>query len=218
MMRSFAGSTMRRLSAYLFTLALAGALIGPLLACVSTPNHNTALHAVVKLETPGLLCAGVIVDAHIGRILSNKHCTVNGAQYTVTLYDGRQFPATLIGVGSEIDIAVFDIDAPDLVTIPIGDSNRLQIGERVFAIGHPFGLEWTLTSGVVSYLDRTFPDGWFIQTDAALNPGNSGGALINTRGELVGINAALFSVGGWHIGLGLALSINDVMAAVRLIV
>lgn len=166
------------------------------------------------------LGSGVIVDAAKGYILTNNHVIENADKITVTLYDGRSFKAKVVGRDPDTDIAVLHIDAKDLVQIPLGNSSTLQVGDFVIAIGNPFGLEHTVTAGIVSAKGRTqVQDGKysdFIQTDAAINPGNSGGALVNLEGQLVGINTMIVTSGGsrGNIGIGFAIPINmakDVM-------
>ena len=161
------------------------------------------------------LGSGVIVDAERGLVLTNNHVIANAIQITVTLRDGRQLEAELIGTDPETDVAVIKIPSEDIVDIKTADSDELRVGDFVVAIGNPFGLGQTVTSGIVSALSRSglgiegYED--FIQTDASINPGNSGGALVNLRGELVGINTALFSQGGGNIGIGFAIPINLAM-------
>ena len=156
--------------------------------------------------------SGVIVDARPGYVLTNSHVVANAAEVQVTLKDGRTYPARLVGNDPETDIALLQLDAPDLIAVPLGDSGRLQVGDLVIAIGNPFGLGQTVTSGIVSALGRSglgiegYED--FIQTDASVNPGNSGGALVNSRGELVGINTAILGPTGGNIGIGFAVPVN----------
>jgi Do/DeqQ family serine protease len=156
--------------------------------------------------------SGVIVDARRGYVLTNSHVVANAAEVQVTLKDGRTYPARLVGSDPETDIALLQLDAPDLTAVPLGDSGRLQVGDLVIAIGNPFGLGQTVTSGIVSALGRSglgiegYED--FIQTDASVNPGNSGGALVNSRGELVGINTAILGPTGGNIGIGFAVPVN----------
>ncbi|HKV97486.1 MAG TPA: DegQ family serine endoprotease [Gammaproteobacteria bacterium] len=160
------------------------------------------------------LGSGVIVDAAKGYILTNNHVIENADKITVTLYDGRSFKAKVVGRDPDTDIAVLQIDAKDLVQIPLGNSSTLQVGDFVIAIGNPFGLNHTVTAGIVSAMGRTqVQDGKysdFIQTDAAINPGNSGGALVNLEGQLVGINTMIVTSGGsrGNIGIGFAIPIN----------
>ncbi|HSC94534.1 MAG TPA: Do family serine endopeptidase, partial [Burkholderiales bacterium] len=156
--------------------------------------------------------SGVIVDAARGYVITNHHVIRNAEQVLVTLKDRRQVPAKLVGTDPGTDIAVLQIDAKDLSAIRIGDSDALQVGDYVIAIGNPFGIGQTVTSGIVSALGRSglSPEGFedFIQTDASINPGNSGGALINLRGELVGINSAIIGPSGGNVGIGFAVPSN----------
>lgn len=158
------------------------------------------------------LGSGVIVDAERGLVLTNNHVIENAVQITVTLRDGRQLQAELVGSDPETDVAVIRIPADNLVDVKPADSDSLRVGDFVVAIGNPFGLGQTVTSGIVSALSRSglgiegYED--FIQTDASINPGNSGGALVNLKGELIGINTAIFSQSGGNIGIGFAIPIN----------
>ncbi|OGG46790.1 MAG: hypothetical protein A3F84_12560 [Candidatus Handelsmanbacteria bacterium RIFCSPLOWO2_12_FULL_64_10] len=159
------------------------------------------------------LGSGVIVNSN-GTILTNNHVVDKADKITVVLSDGRKFPARVVGKDSESDIAVVRIEVSGLPTAKLGNSDRLQIGEWVLALGNPFGLSHTVTAGIVSARGRnnlaglglTFQD--FIQTDAAINPGNSGGALVNLDAEVVGINAAIESPTGVYVGYGFAIPIN----------
>jgi Do/DeqQ family serine protease len=136
----------------------------------------------------------------------------NASEITITLLDNRTFSAKVIGSDEGADIAVLQAKQPNLIAMALGDSARLEVGDYVVAIGNPFGLQHTVTAGIVSALSRTGinPDGYedFIQTDASINPGNSGGALVNLRGELVGINSAILSRSGGNIGIGFAIPVN----------
>ena len=156
--------------------------------------------------------SGVIFDSHIGYILTNAHVVENATEITVTLQDGRDLPAEVIGSDAASDVAVLKVRPDGLSQIVLGDSSKSEVGDFVVAIGNPFGLQHTVTSGIVSGLQRSGinPDGYedFIQTDAAINPGNSGGALVNLRGELIGINTAILSRTGSNIGIGLAIPVN----------
>jgi len=164
--------------------------------------------------------SGVIVDARRGYILTNRHVIENASEITVTLLDNRRFPATVVGSDAGTDIAVLKAQEPHLTDMPLGDSSHLEVGDWVIAIGNPFGLQHTVTVGIVSALGRTGidPHGYedFIQTDASINPGNSGGALVNMQGELVGINSAILSAGdGGNIGIGFAIPVNMVKAVMQ---
>lgn len=158
------------------------------------------------------LGSGVIVDAKRGLVLTNNHVVANAVQITVTLRDGRHLDADVVGTDPVSDIAVIKVPPENLTDIKTADSDKLRVGDFVVAIGNPFGLGQTVTSGIVSALGRSglgiegVED--FIQTDASINPGNSGGALVNLRGELVGINTAIFSQTGGNIGIGFAIPIN----------
>jgi serine protease Do/serine protease DegQ len=156
--------------------------------------------------------SGVIFDAKNGYIVTNAHVVDNATEITVTLQDGRDLTATVIGSDVPSDVAVLKVPSETLIQVALGDSTRLEVGDFVVAIGNPFGLQHTVTSGIVSGLGRSGinPDGYedFIQTDASINPGNSGGALVNLRGELVGINSAILSRSGGNIGIGFAIPVN----------
>ena len=158
-------------------------------------------------QTQGL-GSGVIVDAAKGYVLTNNHVIDKAEEIVVTLNDGRSLPAKVVGADPATDLAVLAIEAKGLTAVPLGDSGRLRVGDFVVAIGNPFGLGQTVTSGIVSALGRSglgieaYED--FIQTDASINPGNSGGALVNLRGELVGINSAIISRTGGNVGIGFA--------------
>ena len=156
--------------------------------------------------------SGVIVDADLGYVLTNHHVIANADEIIVTLRDRRQFTAELIGADPETDIAVLRIPPENLTALPMGDSDRLEVGDFVVAIGNPFGIGQTVTSGIVSALRRSglgiegFED--FIQTDASINPGNSGGALVTLAGELIGINTAILAPRGSNVGIGFAIPTN----------
>ena len=158
--------------------------------------------------------SGVIVDAANGYIITNYHVVENASEITITLLDDRTFTAKVVGSDEGADIALLQAKQPNLVAMPMGDSTHLEVGDFVVAIGNPFGLQHTVTAGIVSALGRSGinPDGYedFIQTDASINPGNSGGALVNLRGELVGINSAILSGNGGNIGIGFAIPVNMV--------
>lgn len=161
------------------------------------------------------LGSGVIVDSAKGYVLTNNHVIDKADKIMVTLHDGRQLDAKLIGADPEADVAVVQIAADNLVALPISNSDELRVGDFVIAIGSPFGLSQTVTSGIVSALGRSglgiegYED--FIQTDASINPGNSGGALVNLRGEFVGMNTAILAPGGGNVGIGFAIPANMAM-------
>ena len=152
--------------------------------------------------------SGVIVDSARGYILTNHHVVENADTIQISLIDGTILDAEIIGSDPATDIALIKVEADNLVEMPIGDSAIMRVGDFVLAIGNPFGLGHTVTSGIISALGRTdinrngYED--FIQTDASINPGNSGGALVNMRGELVGINSAIISRSGGSVGIGFA--------------
>jgi Do/DeqQ family serine protease len=156
--------------------------------------------------------SGVIVDAAQGYVMTNAHVVENATSIEVTTKDNRRLTAKLIGRDPDTDIAVLQIPAGGLTAVPIGDSDRLQVGDFVLAIGNPFGLGQTVTSGIISALGRSglgiegYED--FIQTDASINPGNSGGPLVDLQGRVVGINTAILAPGGGNIGIGFAVPIN----------
>src|SRR5271165_5891273 len=156
--------------------------------------------------------SGVIIDAKNGYIVTNYHVIENASEITITLLDNREFKAKVLGSDEGSDIALLQAKEPNLVAMNLGDSSRLEVGDYVVAIGNPFGLQNTVTAGIVSALGRSGinPEGYedFIQTDASINPGNSGGALVNLRGELVGINSAILSGSGGNIGIGFAIPVN----------
>lgn len=156
--------------------------------------------------------SGVIVDAKNGYIITNAHVIENATEITVTLLDNRSLTATVVGKDPGSDVAVLKVQAANLTQVPLADSDRAEVGDFVVAIGNPFGLGHTVTSGIVSALGRSGinPEGYedFIQTDASINPGNSGGALVNLGGELVGINSAILSRTGGNIGIGFAIPSN----------
>ena len=170
-----------------------------------------------KREATG---SGVIISAD-GYIVTNNHVVEGADQLTVTLNDNREFSARIIGTDKSTDLALIKIDGKNLPTLPIGDSDKLKVGEWVLAVGNPFNLNSTVTAGIVSAKARTLggnPIESFIQTDAAINQGNSGGALVNTQGELVGINAMLYSQTGSYSGYGFAIPttiMNKVVADIK---
>lgn len=157
------------------------------------------------------LGSGVIIDAKKGYIVTNNHVVQDASEIQIRLKDGRTFSAKKLGADPESDIALLQIEAKDLTELPLADSDKLRVGDYAIAIGNPFGLEQTVTSGIISSLSRSglhegFED--FIQTDAAINSGNSGGALVNLRGELIGINTAILGPNGGNVGIGFAIPTN----------
>ena len=185
--------------------------LAPLLKGVTPSVVNIAVMGKTSSE-PEVAGSGVIVDAKAGYVLTNHHVIAHADRIVVTLKDNRKLDATLVGSDPDTDIAVLKIAAHNLTALPLGDADRLEVGDFVLAIGNPFGLGQAVTSGIVSALGRTglglesYEN--FIQTDASINPGNSGGALINLRGELIGINTAIFTPGGGNVGVGFAVPIN----------
>ena len=155
--------------------------------------------------------SGFIINP-AGYVLTNSHVVDEAADVQVMLSDGREFTVLVVGTDPETDVALLKIDgAGHLPVVPLGDSSALQVGEPVMAVGNPFGLEQTVTTGIVSATERVIGQGVydaFIQTDAAINPGNSGGPLVNAKGEVVGINTAILSRSGGSIGIGFAVPIN----------
>jgi Do/DeqQ family serine protease len=210
--------------------------LAPMLARVTPGVINIAVRGKVRAENPLLqdpffrrffnlpqrsqpeeretqaTGSGVIVDAQNGYILTNGHVVDNATKIEVTTKDNKRFTAKLVGRDTEADVAVLQIPAQNLTAVPLGDSDRLQVGDFVLAVGNPFGLGQTVTSGIVSALGRSglgiegYED--FIQTDASINPGNSGGPLVNLHGQVVGVNTAILAPGGGNIGIGFAVPIN----------
>lgn len=167
--------------------------------------------------------SGAVIDRQ-GHIVTNHHVIEDAKVIAVTLFDGTSYEARLVGVDPPSDIAVLRIDAPSdkLNPVAFGDSTDLKVGQRVFAIGNPFGLERTLTTGIISSLNRTLPNPrsgrslkQMIQIDAAINPGNSGGPLIDSRGTMIGMNTAIASKTGESAGVGFAIPVNNVRRVVQ---
>ncbi|GAA4901527.1 DegQ family serine endoprotease [Ferrimonas pelagia] len=159
------------------------------------------------------LGSGVIIDAKKGHVITNHHVIDNADKILINLSDGREYEAKLIGSDPATDVAVLKIEADDLTAVTLADSDTLKVGDFTVAIGNPFGLGQTVTSGIVSALSRGLDgDGYqnFIQTDAAINSGNSGGALVNLNGELIGINTAIIAPSGGNVGIGFAIPVNMV--------
>jgi len=163
--------------------------------------------------------SGVIMDAAQGYVLTNHHVIKDASEVVVTLKDNRRFEARVVGSDAGTDIALLKIEAESLVAATPADSDALQVGDFVVAIGNPFGIGQTVTSGIVSALGRAglSSEGYeeFIQTDAPINPGNSGGALVNLKGELVGINTAIIGPAGGNVGIGFAVPVNMARAVMQ---
>ena len=177
-------------------------------------NSNQALSGILSS-----IASGVVVDAKNGYIITNAHVINDAQTITVTLSDGRHFKAKVVGVDKPSDIALLQIKAKNLTQAPVGNSSLVKVGDFVAAIGNPFGLNQTVTSGIVSAIGRTtlgienYEN--FIQTDAPINPGNSGGALINMHGQLVGINTAILAPNQGSVGIGFAIPSNMVMSVMN---
>jgi S1-C subfamily serine protease len=173
----------------------------------------------MMVPTPGQGSgSGAVID-RAGHVLTNFHVVEDAEEIQVTLWDAKQFPATLVGHDAEHDIAILKIDAPpeELFPLTFGTSENLRVGQKVYALGNPFGLGGTVTTGIISALNRTLPSRVpgrdlqsIIQTDAALNPGNSGGPLLDTSGRLIGMNVAIATKSGQSAGLGFAIPINRI--------
>jgi len=164
--------------------------------------------------------SGFIINA-AGYIVTNNHVVEGATDIRVKIADGREMAAKVVGRDPKTDLALIKVEASGLPVIPLGDSTKLQVGEPVMAIGNPFGLEQTVTTGIVSATGRVIGQGPyddFIQTDASINPGNSGGPLINGRGQAVGINAAIFSQSGGSVGIGFAIPVNQAKSVVTQLV
>jgi S1-C subfamily serine protease len=161
--------------------------------------------------------SGVVGGATKGIIMTNYHVVKSSDEVRVSLVDGREFTAEIKGVDPELDIAILKVDAKNLSQVKFGDSNNLDVGDFVVAIGNPFGLGQTVTTGIVSALGRTGLgiEGYenFIQTDASINPGNSAGALVSLEGNLIGINTAIIASSGGNIGIGFAIPVNMAKAS-----
>jgi len=191
-------------------------------AAVSAPNWvalaNQLKPAVVNVSTKGgrpsrgmrSLGSGFVINTD-GHVVTNNHVVDGASEVRVKLSDGRQLAARVVGRDQRTDLALLKVDASNLTAIALGDSSTLAVGEPVMAIGNPFGLEQTVTTGIVSATGRVIGEGPyddFIQTDASINPGNSGGPLINARGQVVGINTAMLSQTGGSVGIGFAIPVN----------
>ncbi|HVK99428.1 MAG TPA: DegQ family serine endoprotease [Dongiaceae bacterium] len=179
------------------------------------PQHAPQQQQQQRSQAAG---SGVIVDADKGTVITNYHVIKGADEIKVSLTDGRILDAKLVGSDPDVDIAVLDVEAKNLTELKRADSAKIRVGDFVVAIGNPFGLGQTVTTGVVSALGRSglgiegYED--FIQTDASINPGNSGGALVDLKGELVGVNTAIIAPAGGNVGIGFAIPINMVMNSV----
>lgn len=177
------------------------------------------LHQPAPIKRQQSAGSGVIVDADKGVVITNYHVIRGADEVHVSLTDGRDFEAKIVGADTELDVAVLHIDGHDLAEVSLADSSQLEVGDFVVAIGNPFGLGQTVTTGIVSALGRAGLgiEGYenFIQTDASINPGNSGGALVNLRGELVGMNTAIIAPSGGNVGIGFAIPINMVKSSME---
>jgi len=179
-------------------------------------RHFYNLPNIPRQQQRNSLGSGVIIDRQHGFVLTNNHVIDKADKIMVTLNDGRQLNAELVGTDPEADVAVVQVSADHLTELPIADSSQLRVGDFVVAVGNPFGLGQTVTSGIVSALGRSglgiegYED--FIQTDASINPGNSGGALVNLKGEFVGMNTAILAPNGGNVGIGFAIPSNMVMS------
>lgn len=184
---------------------------------IATSNRVVDFWTRDVMSVPRGTGSGFVWDTQ-GHIVTNMHVIAGAAEATVKLADGRDYPATLVGASPAHDIAVLKISpvGNPLVPVAIGTSDDLRVGQKVFAIGNPFGLDWTLTTGIVSALDRSLDNEsgnvirHLVQTDAAINPGNSGGPLLDSAGRLIGINTAIYSPSGASAGVGFAVPVDTV--------
>ena len=176
----------------------------------SSPFPRSAPNAPPEYLYKHGLGSGIVIDANNGYILTNWHVVHDADSVVVTLADGRNYKTQWIRTDQRTDLAIIKIDASDLISIPMGDSNKIEIGDWVLAVGAPEGLPHTVTAGIISAKGRTTSDGHqtFLQTDAAINPGNSGGPLANMKGEVIGINTAIISPVGANEGIGLVIPSN----------
>jgi serine protease Do len=178
------------------------------------PDQNQGQQKVTSLGS------GVIVSKE-GHIVTNYHVLNGTNDVTVQLSDGREAKARIVGTDAQIDLAVLKVDLPNLIPLSLGDSDKVKVGQIVMAIGNPFGLEESVSQGIISAKDRRAMNDSqveFFQTDTAINPGNSGGPLVNIRGEVIGINSAIYSQSGGNQGIGFAIPSNVVKAAMRSII
>jgi S1-C subfamily serine protease len=192
---------------------------------VNIDTRTTYVFLIGEIDEPGA-GSGVVLDKE-GHILTNSHVVSKVDSVMVTFFNGESYPATIVGEDPITDLAVLKVHAPaqDLYPVTLADSSRLLVGQKIFAIGNPFGLERTLTSGLISSLNRSIPSRiearsikGLIQIDAAINPGNSGGALLDTQGRMIGINTAIASQSGGSHGVGFAIPANTVSRIVPQVV
>ncbi len=188
---------------------------------ISTVATRPSAFMLLEYESEGA-GSGSVLDKE-GHLLTNYHVVEGARDISVTLYNGKSYEATPVGGDANSDVAVIKIDAPaeELFPVKLGDSSHLRVGQRVFALGNPFGLERTLTIGIISALDRTLPTRnnrtvkSVIQTDAAINPGNSGGPLLDSKSRLIGMNTAIASRTGQSAGVGFAIPSNVIDRVVQ---
>ncbi len=192
---------------------------------ISTRKNIIDYNTLTRYVVPRGSGSGFVWDKN-GHIVTNFHVIDGASSATVKLHNGKSYNAYLVGFYKRRDIAVLKIDAPknQLKPVRLGSSEKLQVGQAVYAIGNPFGLDWTMTKGIVSALNRKVPSGdgllmsGAIQTDAAINPGNSGGVMLNSSGEVVGVNSAIYSPSGGSVGIGFAIPIDTVKRIVDKII
>lgn len=192
---------------------------------ISTEEHHVDPWARNAVDLRRGTGSGFVWDGQ-GHVVTNNHVIEGADRATVRLADGRAFPARLVGTDPTHDLAVLaiDVDGPAPAALPVGSSADLKVGQTVFAIGNPFGLDWTLTQGIVSALDRELSEGegrvirGLIQTDAAINPGNSGGPLVDSAGRLIGVATAIYSPSGSNAGIGFAVPVDVVNRVVPQII
>jgi S1-C subfamily serine protease len=192
---------------------------------ISTRNRVVDFWTRDVMSVPRGTGSGFVWDEQ-GHVITNMHVIAGAQEATVKLADGRDYPASLVGASPAHDIAVLKISptGKPLVPVAIGTSDDLRVGQKVFAIGNPFGLDWTLTTGIVSALDRSLDNEsggvirHLIQTDAAINPGNSGGPLLDSTGRLIGVNTAIYSPSGASAGVGFAVPVDSVNRVVPQII
>ena len=199
---------LERVSPAVVSIQTEGSSSGPEISDEQREMFERFFGRIPEQRRRGGMGSGVIVDADQGYVLTNHHVVDDSETIRVTLVDRREFEAELVGSDPKTDIAVLKIDPEDLIDIRFAPNDSSLVGDYVIAIGNPFGLGHTVTSGIVSGLGRDLGSGEnyqdFIQTDASINPGNSGGALVNSKGELIGINSAIISRSGGNNGIGLA--------------